>query len=305
MASPLALGRALATRGGLRAEPSLWCSRVRASLRSGSRPRLRLARARRSLRSLRSRVRASLRSGSRPLSSSPSFVGSGLSVARGRPAAAIIPLVGLCGGWLRALLRRARPRSPCAGGCRPPAPPASSPAPSLPSAAYGRVGWVVALVGATHLQYRARRWRLKPPSFLSADASPASIPCAISPSETMEQPAVVVGWWCTATLPQGFCFAVASPSDHAGFDEPRDGALGTSIPWILPGLAQGWSAEAAPAQQNTGQGRTGGFRWLGLRPVLYPPAPFPFAPLPCPLLPKGRRGERSRCSLRLFCLLPP
>lgn len=145
-----------AARGGLRTELSLWCSRVRSSLRSGSRPRLRLSRARRALRALRSRVRSSLRSGSRPLSSSPSFVGSGLLVARGRPTAAIIPFVGLCGGWLRALLRRARPRSPGAGGCRPPAPPASSPTPSLPSAAYGRVGWVVALVGATHLQYRAR-----------------------------------------------------------------------------------------------------------------------------------------------------
>ena len=160
---------------------------------------------------------------------------------------------------------------------------------------------------------------------MSADASPASITCAFSPSETTEPPAVVVGWWCVAALPQGFCFATASPSDHAGYDEPRTSAHGTSFQWILPGLAQGWNAGAAPASTyrekshsrlfrlrsysrscswgyrptprrnsstNTGQGRTGGLRWLGLRPVLYPPAPFPFAPLPCPCRPKGRQGVR-------------
>ena len=93
-------------------------------------------------------------------------------------------------------------------------------------------------------------------------------------------------------------YSVPAPSRAAG-------ALGTSFPWILPGLAQGWYTGAAPAQQNTGQGRTGGFQWLGLRPVLYLSAPFRFAPLPCPCRPKGRQGERSRCSLRLFCLLPP
>ena len=141
---------------------------------------------------------------------------------------------------------------------------------------------------------RGERWRLKPPSCLSAGASPASRPCAFSPSETTEPPAVVVGWWCIATLPHSFCFAAASPSDHAGYDEPRAGALGTSFPWILPGLAQGWYTGAAPAQQNTGQGRTGGLRWLALRAALYPPAPFPFAPLPCPCRPKGRQGERWR-----------
>ena len=89
-------------------------------------------------------------------------------------------------------------------------------------------------------------------------------------------------------------YAVALPSDHTGYDEPRAGAHGTSFPWILPGLAQGWTTGDAPAQQSTGQGRMGGFQWLGLRPALYLSAPFPFAPLPCPLRPKGRRGERWR-----------
>ena len=64
---------------------------------------------------------------------------------------------------------------------------------------------------------------------MSADASPAFQPCAISPSESTESPAVVVGWWCSASLSHHYPTTQATMSHALARMAHR-----------FRGLCQGW-----------------------------------------------------------------